>query len=318
MPHPMPTDPEVLAYIERTNSFYPPDAFTFTIEQNRQWYDRYAAEMRKPYPAGMQVETFSIAAQDPVRDIPARRYRAADAERYPGVTVLYLHGGGFILGGLDSHDDACAGLSEQSGIEIVSIHYRLAPEHIHPSQGDDAEAAFLHLAKSGRRVIVAGDSAGGNLTAALCMRRKAKGAPQPIGQLLIYPGLGGDPTKGSYLSNAEAPMLTTKEGGYYFKIRTGGRSRDEVSDPDLMPLKARDFTDLPPAYVVTADIDPIRDDGRDYVERLNAAGVHAVWRNEPQLVHGYIRARHMSKRAAASVTWMAAALVALAQRQMPV
>lgn len=312
MPHPMPTDPEVLAYIDRTNAFYPPDAFTFTVEQNRAWYDKYAAEMRAPYPPGLSTETFTIAADNPARQIPARRYRMPGAERHPSVTVLYLHGGGFILGGLESHDDASAGLCQMSGVEVMSIHYRLAPEHVHPAQGDDAEAAFLYLASQGRRVIVAGDSAGGNLTAALCLRRKAKGGPQPIGQLLIYAGLGGDPTKGSYIENANAPMLTTKEGAYYFKIRTGGRSRDEVTDPDIMPLKAKDFSGLPPAFVVSADIDPIRDDSRVYVERLTAAGVPAVWRNEPELVHGYLRARHVSRRAGESFAWMADAIGKLA------
>jgi acetyl esterase len=312
VPYPMPTDPEVLAYIDRTNSFYPADAFTFTVEQNRAWYDKYAAEMRKPHPPGLQVESFGIVTDTPRRKILARRYRMLGSERFPGVTVLYLHGGGFILGGLESHDDACAGLCSESSIEIVAIHYRLAPEHVHPAQGDDAEAAFLQLSASGRHVIVAGDSAGGNLAAALCLRRKAKGTPHPIGQLLIYPGLGGDATKGSYIENANAPMLTNKEGAYYFKIRTGGKSRDEVDDPDLMPLKAKDFSGLPPAYVVTADIDPIRDDGHTYVERLKASGVPAVWRNEPQLVHGYIRARHMSRRASDSMTWMAKSLASLA------
>lgn len=313
MPHPMPTDPEVLAYIDRTNAFYPPDAFNFTVEQNRAHYDRYAAEMRKPYPPGLQVDDFDIAAERPPRTIPARRYRPSGPDACPGVTVLYLHGGGFILGGLDSHDDACAGFCAESGVEIVAIHYRLAPEHSHPAQGDDADAAFLHLVALGRMVIVAGDSAGGNLAAALCLRRKTRGGPMPVGQVLIYPGLGGDATRGSYIENAEAPMLTTNEGGYYFKIRTGGRSRDEISDPEIMPLKAPDVSGLPPAYVVTADIDPIRDDGRDWASRLRSAGIEAHWRNEPQLVHGYLRARHMSKRAAQSVTWIAGAMATLAK-----
>ena len=134
----------------------------------------------------------------------------------------------------------------------------------------------------------------------------------PIGQLLIYPGLGGDRNKGSYISNANAPMLSTKEGAYYFAIRTGGLKREDVSDLELMPLMAADFSGLPPAFVVTADIDPLRDDGQEYVRRLQAAGIAAQYRNEPQLVHGYLRARHMSKRAADSFTAICAAVEQLA------
>ena len=107
-------------------------------------------------------------------------------------------------------------------------------------------------------------------------------------------------------------MLTTKEGAYYFAIRTGGLKREDVSDPELMPLKAPDFSGLPPAFVVTADIDPLRDDGQEYVRRLQAAGIAAQYRNEPQLVHGYLRARHMSKRAADSFAAICVAVEQLA------
>ena len=135
----------------------------------------------------------------------------------------------------------------------------------------------------------------------------------PVGQLLIYPGLGGDTSCGSYVSNAYAPMLTTAESAMYFGLRTGGMARDSANDPELMPLKAADFSGMPPAFVVTADIDPLRDDGRIYAECLQADGVAANYRNEPELVHGYLRARHMSGRAAASFAAMGEALVQLAQ-----
>lgn len=314
MPHPMPTDPEVLAYIARTDSFYPPDAVTLTLEEHRARYDRYAAAMRQPCPDGVTSEDFGIAAAGPDRVLPARRYRRAPGA-FPGTVVLYLHGGGFILGGLESHDDACAGICGATGLEVVSIAYRLAPEHLHPAQVDDAEAAFLHLARDGTRVILCGDSAGGTLAAALCLRRRDAGAPCPAGQVLIYPGLGGDRGKGSYIENAEAPHLTTKDSDAYFGLRTGGRTRAEVRDPELMPLIAADLSGLPPACVVTADIDPLRDDGRDWVQRLDEAGVAAEWRNEPELVHAFLRARHMSRRAASSFDWICRSLERLAGRR---
>lgn len=310
-PHPMPTDPEVLAYIARTNAFYPADAYTFSAEDNRAWYNKYAAEMRGPMPPEVATTDFSIQADKPQRQIAARRYRHGQ-QRHAGTTLLYVHGGGFLLGGLDSHADACAGFCAATGMDVLAIAYRLAPEHRHPAQGDDVAAAFAHLSANGERVVIGGDSAGGNLAAALCLAQRAQGGPMPVGQLLIYPGLGGDTTTGSYLSNAFAPMLTAQESAAYFALRTGGLDRQAVNDPLLLPLKARDFLGLPPAFVVTADIDPLRDDGRVYVERLVADGVAARYRNEPELVHGYLRARHMSARAAASFAAMCEALDQLA------
>ena len=311
-PHPMPDDPQVRAYIDRTNAFYPPDSYTYTVEENRAVYNRYAQEMGEPLPASVQTRDFTIAADAPTRAIPARLYRRNN-QTHAGTTMLYLHGGGFILGGLESHADACAGWCAATGIDVLAIAYRLAPEHVHPAQGDDAQAAFADLVSQGQRVVLGGDSAGGNLVAAICLRQKAAGGTMPVGQILIYPGLGGDHTTGSYISNANAPMLSAKEGAYYFAIRTGGLARDDARDPDLMPLLASDFSGLPPAFVVTADIDPLRDDGQQYVRRLHEAGVAAQYRNEPELVHGYLRARHMSERAARSFSAIGGALVQLAQ-----
>ena len=311
----MPADPEVLAYISRTNAFYPADAYTFSAEENRAWYNRYAAEMRGPMPANLTATDFSIEALGPQRTIPARCYRHAQ-QSHSGTVLLYLHGGGFLLGGLESHADACSGLCAATGIDVLAIAYRLAPEHQHPAQLDDVQAAFAHLHAQGLRVIVGGDSAGGNLAAALCLRQRAQGGAMPAGQLLIYPGLGGDTSRGSYVSNAYAPMLTTAESAMYFGLRTGGMDRDSTLDPELMPLMAGDFLGLPPAFVVTADIDPLRDDGRIYVERLQGDGVTARYRNEAELVHGYLRARHMSRRAAASFTAIGEALVQLADGRL--
>jgi len=308
----MPTDPEVVAFIEKTLAFYPADTFGNSIAQNRALYDRYAAAFRAPRPANITTEDFTITATGPTRMIPARRYRSAQ-HIHPEIAVLYLHGGGFVLGGLDSHDDICAEMAARTCIDVVSIDYRLAPEHLHPAQLDDAEAAYAGLGEHYPCVIVAGDSAGGNLAPALCLRCKARGHRQPAGQVLVYPGLGGDANKGSYLENAEAPMLTRAECLHYSKVRSGGVERSEIGDAEISPLLAHNFSGLAPAYVVTADIDPLRDDGSDYVARLTEAGVAAEHRNEPQLVHGYVRARSMSHRAAASFAAICAAVSRLAE-----
>jgi acetyl esterase len=277
----------------------PTDTFGYSTAENRALYDRYAAAFRSPRPDNISTEDFTIAGTEPTRMIPARRFRSAQ-HNHPDVAVLYFHGGGFVLGGLDSHDDVCAEMAARTGIDVVSIDYRLAPEHLHPAQLDDAEAAYVGLGEHYPCLIVAGDSAGGNLAAALCLRCKARGHRQPAGQILIYPGLGGDANAGSYLENADAPMLTRAECLHYSKVRSGGLERSEIGDPEISPLLARNFSGLAPAFVVTADIDPLRDDGPDYVAWLREAGVAAEHRNEPQLVHGYLRARTMSRRAAES------------------
>ena len=296
MPHPLPDDPEVLHFIAETNAFYPDNAADASVEQNRIWYDRYSAAFRKPRPCDVKVTEFAISA------VPARRYDPAAAQ--PSRVVLYLHGGGFVLGGLDSHDDICAELASRAGCAVVAIAYRLAPEHLHPAQLDDSEAAFRHLAAEAK-VVVGGDSAGASLAAALCLRCRGAGGVMPIGQFLIYPGLGGRSDRGSYISRAAAPMLTAEQAAAYFRLLTGGAA-PAAPDPELEPLKAESFRGLPPAVIVSADIDPLRDDGAEYAGLLGRDGVRVCYRNEPELVHGYLRARHMSRRAAASFGWIVA------------
>ena len=238
-------DAETWAFIERTNSYYPPDTIDYTIAQQREIYDRMCREFFAGYPQGVTVETSAIAT--PTHNIPIRTYRSAPQ---PAATVLYIHGGGFILGGLDSHDDVCAELCARTGYEIVSVDYRLAPEHLHPAAFDDAMSAFAWAASThDRPILLCGDSAGGNLCAATAHATRGH-AKRPAGQVLIYPGLGGDRSKGSYVTHAEAPMLTMRDLEFYKGIRTGGQDRS--GDATLAPLADTDFTNLPPTVLITA------------------------------------------------------------------
>ena len=302
-------------FIALNDRYFPPDATALPMADQRARYDAYCAALLAPLPADVSFHDIHIRAQNPERLVRLRRYLPANVTT-PGVAILYMHGGGFIVGGLESHHDICAELCRATGTELISVDYRLAPEHIHPAQIDDTLAAYKHLLRLGRRVVAGGDSAGGNLAAALCLRCKGGAAPMPIGQFLVYPGLGGDDTRGSYVEMGEAPLLTTQDVRYYFDMRSGGADPLSCTDPDLMPLKARDFSGLPPAAIVSADIDPLRDDGRDYCDALTAAGVQAVWRNEPHLPHGYLRARTMSALAGASFAWICGMAGRLA-RQAP-
>jgi acetyl esterase len=297
-------DAETWAFIERTNSYYPPDTIDYTIAQQRQIYDRMCREFFAGYPEGVAVETSAIAT--PTHDIPIRIYRSAPQA---AATVLYVHGGGFILGGLDSHDDVCAELCARTGYEVVSVDYRLAPEHLHPAAFDDVMSAFEWAASTyDCPILLCGDSAGGNLCAAVSHATRGH-VKKPVGQVLIYPGLGGDRSRGSYVTHAEAPMLTIRDLEFYKNIRTGGL--DGTGDITLSPLADADFANLPPAVLITAECDPLSSDGEAYRDRVVAAGGRAYWFEEPGLVHGYLRARHTVGRARASFTRIADAVAAL-------
>ena len=282
------TDRQVLAFIERTESFYPPDAVEFSVAEQRALYDRMSAAFRQPRPPGLTVvDEVLDGAGAPV---PARRYTPAS----PGpARVLYFHGGGFVVGGLDSHDDVCAEIAARVGVEVVSADYRLCPEHPHPAAYRDALAAVDALAD--RPLVVAGDSAGGNLAAAVALAR----GHLLRGQVLIYPGLGGDRLGlASYTERARAPLLSAEEVSYYREIRAGGPP--PVGDPSFCPLAARDLSGLPRCFVSAAEHDPVRDDGVEWVRRLREAGIEAEAVVEPDLPHGHLRARTMSARAAAA------------------
>ncbi|NGN43967.1 alpha/beta hydrolase [Mesorhizobium sp. CGMCC 1.15528] len=301
-------DAETWAFIERTNSYYPPDTIDYTIEQQRAIYDRMCREFFAGYPDGVKAEDRTLTA--PLHEIPVRIYRASAD---PKAIVVYYHGGGFILGGLDSHDDVCAELCARTGYEVVSVDYRLAPEHLHPAAFDDAFVAFEWVAKNYTQpILLCGDSAGGNLAAAVSHSTRGH-ARRPVGQVLIYPGLGGDQSKGSYVTHAEAPMLTMRDMAFYKDIRTGGA--DVSGDVTYTPLADADFSNLPPTVIVTAECDPLSSDGQAYAARVIAAGGKAFSHEEPGLVHGYLRARHTVGRARASFTRIIEAVAMLGRRE---
>lgn len=304
-------DAETWAFIERTNAYYPPDTIDYTIVQQREIYDRMCREFHAGYPDGVTAETTAIVL--PSRLIPIRIYRSS--EQPAEATVLYYHGGGFILGGLDSHDDVCAELCARTGYEVVAVDYRLAPEHLHPAAFDDALAAFeWATATYTQPIVLCGDSAGGNLAAAVSHATRGH-VRKPVGQVLIYPGLGGDQSRGSYVEHAEAPMLTMRDLHFYKDIRTGGV--DRTGDITMTPLADANFANLPATVAITAQCDPLSSDGEAYGQRVIAAGGKAWWFEEPGLVHGYLRARHTVLRARASFSRIVAAVAALGRGQWP-
>ncbi|WP_026186509.1 alpha/beta hydrolase [Ensifer sp. BR816] len=282
---PMPTEPGILAFHERCEAFYPADAVNASIEQQRRWYDALCAEFDAASPAGLTRRDELLAGR-----IPIRHYRPAEVAT--AVRVLYIHGGGFVVGSLESHDAICAELAHGARAELISVDYRLAPEHVWPAAFDDCFAVLASLLADGRPLVAVGDSAGGNLAAGLVLKAMAEGLSGIVGQVLIYPGLGGDLVSGSYAEMADAPGLSTADVGYYRKVLQA--PADSVF---AHPLRANALSGLPPAYITAAHFDPLRDDARIYAARLVEAGVDVTFREEPQMIHAWLRARHMSSGA---------------------
>jgi acetyl esterase len=295
----MKLDPGIEAYIAACAALDGPP-----VEPPPPWPERrvrYAQRCRqldRARPPGVEVE--EAAVPGPAGAIPVRVVRPA--EQGARGTIVYFHGGGWVVGDLDTHDRITADLAAETGMTVVAVHYRLAPEHPYPASFDDAYAATAQLAAgagppgvAGSRLVVAGDSAGGNLAAATALAARDRGGPALRGQALIYPCLDARLGLPSHRENARAPMLTTAEMADYWAAYLGGRA----PEPYAAPLEARALAGLPPAFVSTAGHDPLRDDGRVYAERLRAAGVAVELRDAPTLVHGFLRARAFSEVATA-------------------
>ena len=298
-------DDEIHAFIARTNESYPDDAAGLDIAGQRRVYDAMCTDFHAGRPEGVTVEDRDVS------DVPVRIYVAGE----PSCTVLYLHGGGFVVGGLDSHDDVCAEICAGTGYRVVAVDYRLSPEHKHPAGFDDAQAALEWVLETVEGpVVLAGDSAGGNLAAALAHSSRGK-TRRIAGQVLIYPGLGGDSDAKSYHDHAEAPMLSRADLEFYDGIRAEGMP--PRTDPTYAPLGDHDFRKLPRTVIFTAECDPLQSDGPAYADRLQAADVPVHLVNELGLVHGYLRARHMSERARDSFERIVLAIEALGQGIWP-
>ncbi|WP_234186024.1 alpha/beta hydrolase [Shinella sp. NM-101] len=284
---PMPTEAGILAFHKRCEDFYPADAVDADIGQQRAWYDALCAAFDAPPPEGMVKQDRLVAGR-----IPVRRYCPARVRSQ--TRLFYIHGGGFVVGSLDSHDAICAEISEAAGAELVSVDYRLSPEHVWPAAFDDCWAVLVELLLENRPVVVIGDSAGGNLAAGIVLKARDEGLKGIAGQALVYPGLGGDLVSGSYAAMAEAPGLSTADVAYYREVYKAPEDAAHA-----FPLRAENLAGLPPAFITGAYFDPLRDDARAYAARLILSGVPVEYREERQMIHAWLRARFMSEGARA-------------------
>ncbi|MGY9047902.1 MAG: alpha/beta hydrolase [Rhodobacterales bacterium] len=294
-----PSEPEILAFIAQSDAFYPEGATEASIAQQRAWYDALCAAFAATEAAVTWVDG-RVGGR-----VPVRRYTPQDLRSE--VHLLYIHGGGFVVGSLDSHHAICAEIAEGVGARLTAVEYRLAPENLWPAQIEDCDLVLKELLGAGKQVVVIGDSAGGTLAAGLARRVKTQGRAGLRGQALIYPGLGGDPTRGSYVSMANAPGLSTADVRFYRDLLGAPEG-----DAEAQPLSVDDFAGLAPAYVTGAHFDPLQDDAAAYAAALVRAGVEAWYRREPQMIHAWLRARHMSPGAAEGFAALIAAVRHLA------
>lgn len=267
------------------------------------WND-YGRSMQRPYPEGMTVHDEALPAPRPGRAaIPVRIYRPAGSAA-PAPCVVYIHGGGFIKGSLESGDPVAWGVAAETGAVVISLDYRLAPEHPFPTGAEDCYAAIAHVAAHGTtlgvdpaRLAVWGDSAGANLAAAVCLMARDRGGPRLVAQALNYPCLTDEFTLPAYERYAESPGLTTAGMENSWNLYLAGAR--PTSNPYAAPLKAANLSGLPPAHIHIAEIDPLADDGRRYAERLTEAGTPAELRCAERMIHGFLRARFVGPAAAA-------------------
>lgn len=221
--------------------------------------------------------------------VPARLYRPAGVAT-PAPLVVFFHGGGWVLGDLETHDGLCGRIARELGVLVAAVDYRLAPEHPCPAAFEDAFAAFCAARDDDHgqgwdcaRVAVAGDSAGGNLSAAVAMACRDAGRPGPAAQLLIYPATDLRRLTASHRTCAKGPMLTAEDIQFFLDCYAA----PDLADPRVSPGAAAELAGLPPAVVTSAGFDPLRDEAEDYARRLVAAGVPTEHLHHPDLIHGY-------------------------------
>ncbi len=254
------------------------------------------------------------AVPDPARGSPApgpapSRGVPGSAQALPA--TMFFHGGGWVLGGLDSHDVLCRELASQAGVVLIAVDYRLAPEHPYPAGLDDCVAATRwvsgHAAELGvdaSRLAVAGDSAGASLAAAVAVASRDAADFTVALQVLAYPALDPTMSTASYAANADDPFLSRGEMEYYWSAYLG----DAESSSTAAAALAQDLTGLPPAYLLVAGRDVLHDEGVAYAERMRASGVPVRLRSQAEMVHGFLLCTGWLDTARASVTELASFL----------
>ncbi len=293
----MPLDIELQPIVDMINSLDAPPPQEQSVDEVRSAY----AAMSVMFGTGDgSITTADAVVPGPAGDLPVRWYRPADATTSDAAVVVYLHGGGWVIGSVDTHDPVCRELAARTGTAVVAVDYRLAPESPYPAAVDDCVAAVEwisdHAGELGidaSRIVVAGDSAGGQLATTVARRWSSDRPPLAL-QVLIYPvtDLSALPPQ----SGASGTSLVENGTGYVLTLETMEYFADNYTpsiasraEPDASPLLAEDLVGLPPALVLTAEFDPLRDEGEAYADRLADAGVPVVANRYDGATHMFVQ-----------------------------
>jgi acetyl esterase len=287
--------PQAQAVLDIVDARAQPPTYALSVESARAALKSFFAD-ENPDPVGGEVSDFSI--EGPAGDVPVRLYTPGGEGPHPA--LVYLHGGGFVLGDLDTVDNICRAVCRRAECAVLSVDYRRAPEHPFPAALDDSYAAVSWLADHGGtvgvdtdRIAVGGDSAGANLTAGVTLmarddRAMGEDAPDIARQVLLYPVVSSDVHGGfdSYEENGEGYFLETRSMEWFHEkyLPDPTMRRNEYA----APLLADDLSGLPPATVVTAGFDPLRDEGQEYADRLASDGVDVSRYHYEGMIHGFV------------------------------
>jgi acetyl esterase len=284
----MPLDPQSRFLLDQLAAQGGPALHEMSPAEARRAFE----SMRIPMPGEAVASIEDRRVPGPAGEIPVRLYVPDDAAT-PSPALLYFHGGGWVIGSLETHENLCKALANRSGARVVAVDYRLAPEHCWPAAAEDCYAVTCHVAErgaalgiDGARLAVGGDSAGGNLAAVVALLARERGGPRLRHQVLIYPVTDHDFERPSYRENGRDYFLTTDAMRWFWDHYVPDRGRRD--DWSAAPLRAEKLAGLPPATVITAEYDPLRDEGEAYAERLREAGVPVNCSRYEGQIHGFV------------------------------
>lgn len=298
---PVPLDEEVQKLLGKFEAESIPCLSSLSVAEARKLNNELARKLAGPPVSVAVVQNFTVAT--PEAKIPVRMYRPRNESDLPA--LIFLHGGGWVVGDLDSYDWLCRSITVATGCVLFSVDYRLAPEHKFPTAVEDSYWVTRWIIENGpaqdidsRRVAIGGDSAGGNLATAVCLKARDNGGNPPlVHQLLIYPITNHSFDTESYRKYADGYYLTARDMKWFWNNYLGEFSNG--LHPYASPLLAKNLASLPPAHIITAEFDPLRDEGEAYAERLKEAGIPTMSSRYDTMVHGFLDFTNLKQTRAA-------------------
>jgi acetyl esterase len=305
---PVVLDPDAASVYKAFQEAGRPAYETLTAPEAREYYMQARVVSNPEPPELLSVEPLSIPASHGA--VPARIYTPKQTRTKDGLApcLVFFHGGGWVIGNIETHDVVCRKLAHEGELIVISVDYRLAPEHRFPAAVDDAITATRWVATNARRLgidasrlSVGGDSAGGNLAAVVALDARENG-PKLAGQMLVYPATDLGRTHPSHREPETSILLTHTVIVWFSNHYLDGA---DINDWRVSPLRARTLSGLPPAYVLTAGADPLRDEGDEYAARLKQAGVPVTYRHFPGQFHGFFTMGKLLNQANVAVSEIA-------------